>query len=365
MHSKKHHIKKKKGPKITNPLDVQHVCHVGTDLQWEFDKNVQPETIFKKIQEIGEGGFGTVIKLIHLPSGTIFAGKSINPELVTPKTKAILNREIDMMRQIVSEFTIHYYGHIMFEKRMTILMEFCPLGSLRDLIDYRNDVLNEKQVQLVLSDMLHALVILHEKNKIVHRDVKAANVLLSSDGHCRVADFGVSRQFHDGTLSFSTSTMVGTPYWMAPEIINGEKYSFPTDIWSVAATAVELAEGAPPYCEYPSTRAMVSIATLGFPGLTFANKFSNEFNQFLAECTSMNPDERPTARQLLEHPFIKGAEKLDRAEVFKNLLSTQVDFTKLLEESRIQDETDGDEFTTSCKTNIRTAMKTLRPKGKQ
>ncbi|OHS95588.1 STE family protein kinase [Tritrichomonas foetus] len=352
-------VKKVKKPKITNPMTVTHVLHVDKDLQWSFDDKVKPETIFKKIQDIGEGGFGTVIKLLHVPSNTILAGKSINPDLVNSKSKVILNKEIEMMRQIVSDYTIHYYGHIMFNKRMTILMEFCQLGSFRDLIDCRGQVLTEQQVQLVMKDLLNGLLILHEKHKIVHRDIKAANILLGSNGICRVADFGVSRQFHDGTLSFSTQSVVGTPYWMAPEIINGEKYSFPADVWSIASTAVELAEGAPPYCEFPSTRAMVQIATSGFPGFRFPARFSDLFNNFIISCTGMDPNGRPTVRDLLTHPFVQEAEKLNRSEVFAPLLKTQVDFKKLLQ-ANDEEPPDGDEFQKATMVNIRTARKTLR-----
>ncbi|OHS96199.1 STE family protein kinase [Tritrichomonas foetus] len=354
---------KKKKLKITNPLAVEHVLHVDNDLQWEFDPRIPSETIFRKIKEIGEGGFGTVIQLIHLPSSTLLAGKSINPELYNSKNKDLLDREVNMMRQIMSDYTIHYYGSIMFQGRMTILMEFCKLGSFRDLIDFREKVLSERQIAIVLHDLLHALQVLHEKYHIVHRDIKAANILLTADGTCRVTDFGVSRQFHDGTLTFSTQSMVGTPYWMAPEIINEEKYSYPADIWSMAATAVELAEGAPPYCEYPGTRAMVLIGTCGFPGFRFEQRFSPGFVEFVTCCANTNPSARPSIEALLLHPFIKQVETFDRMKIMEPLLKTQIDFEKLILSNRCSttsEDEDSEEFERMTKTNILTAVKSLR-----
>ena len=353
-------IKKKSSVKITGPMKVTHALHIDRDLNWSFDKNVDPNTIFQQIKEIGKGGFGTVIELMHIPSSTLLAGKSINPEIVNNNTKTmeLLKREIDLMRQIVSDYTIHYYGTIIFKGNLTILMEFCNLGSIRDLIDYRNKVLSEAQISIVMSDLLHALSILHDKYKIVHRDIKAANILLSSSGYCRVTDFGVSRQFSSKTID--TSTMIGTPYWMAPEVINEEKYSYEADVWSAGATAIECAIGAPPYVELPSTRAMIEIATNGFNGhFPFQERFSQEFVDFVFQCAEVNPKNRATVNELLDHPFIKQAESLDRMQIMAPLLSTQVDFAKLLEMSN---EATEDEFETKTQSFINKSKSVIRTK---
>lgn len=351
-------IKKKSSVKISDPIAVTHAVHIDRDLNWSFDPKVDPNTVFKQVKEIGQGGFGKVIELMHVPSSTLLAGKSINPELINSKTMELLRKEIDLMRQIVSDYTIHYYGTIIFQKNLTILMEFCNLGSIRDLIDFRNKVLSEAQISIVMSDLLHALSILHDKYKIVHRDIKAANILLSANGYCRVTDFGVSRQFSAETVS--TSTMIGTPYWMAPEVINEEKYSYEADVWSAGATAIECAIGAPPYVELPSTRAMIEIATNGYNDhFPFQERFSKEFVHFVFQCCNINPNDRATVNELLTHPFIKQAEKLDRMQVMAPLLHTQVDFAKLLEMSN---EATADEFEAKTQTFINTSKSVIRTK---
>ena len=355
-------FKSKRKAVISDPISCQHMLHIDRDLTWELDPSIPAETIFKLVRTIGQGGFGTVIELLHIPSRTLLAGKCINPDLCNSRTMELLTKEINLMKQIISDHTIHYYGSIFLRNRLTILMEFCPLGSIRDLIDYRDEVLTERQVALVLHDALNALKVLHEKHHVVHRDIKAANILLAANGTCRVTDFGVSRKFNDGTLTFSTQSFVGTPYWMAPEIINEEKYSYPADIWSLVATAVEMAEGAPPYCEYPNTRAMVLIATQGFPGLRFKERFSPLFIDFINECAVFDPNQRPTADMLLSHPFITQVKAFDRLRVMDSLLKTNVDFAKLIEaykDGPKAEEID-DDFDRITKTNIAKAVKTLR-----
>ncbi|KAH0794758.1 STE family protein kinase [Histomonas meleagridis] len=358
MHKKQKKKSSSKKISISSPLEVSHVLHIDQDLNWSFDSSVPPESIFTKIRNIGKGGFGDVIQLLHIPSQTLLAGKSINDELISPKTREALKREIDLMREIVSPYTIHYYGSIIFNKKMTILMEFCPQGSLRDLIDISEKVLSEAQISFVMHDLLCALQVLHNQHHIVHRDIKAANILLSSNGYCRVTDFGVSRKFASDK-SFSTTTMVGTPYWMAPEVINEEKYSFPADIWSTAATAMELAEGAPPFCEFPPTRAIVEIATKGFPGLRFPKQFSQSFVHFIEICAQVDPSKRPTVEQLLKHPFVARTEKMNRTETMASLLNTQMCFEKLLEMDE-NEEMDTESFQSMTRSFIRTSKKTLR-----
>lgn len=351
------HMRKK--IKITEPIDVQHTVHISSDLKWSFDDDVSPESIFTKIRDIGKGGYGNVIELIHTPSQTLLAGKTINSDLISANSRKALQREIDLMREIACPYTIHYYGTILFNKQLTILMEFCPQGSLRDLIDITDRVLNENQIAFVMHDLLSALKVLHNEHHIVHRDVKAANILLANNGFCRVTDFGVSRKFASDK-TFSTRAVVGTPYWMAPEVINEDKHSFPADVWSTASTAYELAEGAPPYCDLPPTRAMVQIAKKGFPKL-HSNHFSLEFVNFISKCTSFLPSERATVDELLNHPFIKRIDKLDRMTTLKNLLTTNMCFEKLLEMDN-DTSNSSESFEILTKSFIATSRKTFRKK---
>lgn len=295
-----------------------------------------PESEFEKVKEIGKGGYGIVVELLHKPSGQHYAGKLIFPEFVQDDTD-IVDSEIAVLKETSSDYTVRFYGIIRFEGQYCILMDFCDRGSLRDIIDFRNEVLNEQQIAFVMHDLLEALVILHEK-QIIHRDIKAANILVTSKGAIKVTDFGVSRQFDIDAKTFSTTSVIGTPYWMAPEVIDSMKYSYPADVWSVGTTAVELAEGGPPYCEFPPTRAMVEISTRGFPGFRNGNDLSDTFQDFVARCMVINPRKRAKPEELLKHPFITQINGLNREKVFYNLVKDEIDFEKLMNDDEEEEE---------------------------
>lgn len=303
---------------ISRPTGVVHAVHVDSDLNWSFDPSVDPKSQFTKLKVIGKGGFGTVSQIAHRPSMKTLAGKLINPTLVDESTRQEIEHEIQLMREVKSPYTIRYYGSVKYEGSLMILMEYCDRGSLRDILDAREQVLSEDQISVVMSDILRGLQILHTRHRIVHRDIKAANILLTAEGGIKIADFGVSRRFDSGTCQ--TMTIVGTPYWMAPEVISGVSYSFPADLWSVGITAVELAEGAPPYVELAPTKAMIEIAVKGFPGYRFRDMHSDEFCDFVSHCVKTDLSQRWTIEQLMQHPFIKRAERLPRAEVMADLL---------------------------------------------
>ena len=306
--------------KISDPIEVTHQVHIDKELNWSFDESVDPKTIFTKLKVIGKGGFGVVSQIIHRPSMKILAGKLINPNLIDEASKNELEFEIQMMREVETPYTVHYYGSVPYDGSLMILMEYCDRGSFRDILDARQRVFSEDQISLILHDLLMGLKLIHEKYRIVHRDIKAANILFTSKGEIRIADFGVSRRFEpSGTCH--TMTVVGTPYWMAPEVISGISYSYPADIWSVGITAIELAEGAPPYVEYTPTKAMIEIAIKGFPGYRFPDMHSNEFCDFVSICLQQNPDNRADIYTLLEHPFIKRSERMNRSYVLDDILT--------------------------------------------
>lgn len=320
---------KQKQMKISNPTSVTHTVHVGTDMKWTFDPSCKSEDTFKIVREIGRGGFGAVYELEHIPSGFHLAGKAVNEESMSASAKTSLTKEIDLLKKISSPYTVQYYGNITFNGQPMILMEYCDRGSLRDMIDFRNLCLTEKQAAIVIKDVLTGIYILHTKHKVLHRDIKAANILIMSDGQTRLTDFGISRDFSGGTLN--TMSSIGTPYWMAPEVINAQPYSYPADIWSIGATTIELVEGAPPYCELEPTKAMMNIAHHGFPGFRAPRAVTKEFKDFIAHTMSKDPKNRCTIPQLLKHPWITQIEGLDRQEIMKPLTDTIIDL-KLLKE---------------------------------
>ena len=317
---------------VSAPIDVKHEVHVDQYLNWSFDKSVDPTTIFSKEKILGKGGFGTVCLMIHEPSKKELAGKIINPKLVDAQTTEILQKEVDLLRQIKTNYAVRYFGSVPYENSLMILMELCDKGSLRDLLDHREEVFSEAQISVVMHDLLLALDYLHTKHLVIHRDIKAANILLTSNSEIKVADFGVSRRFDKGN-ECQTATIIGTPYWMAPEVINGTGYSFPADIWSVGITAIELAEGAPPYIELPPTRAMLEIANYGFPGFRYPEMHSNDFLDFVNNCVKKKPEDRFTIQQLLNHPFITRSKIIPRQFIMKELIECQITESSSLAET--------------------------------
>lgn len=323
--------KKLKKMEISAPKDFQHITHIGHDFKWSMEDGTDVSSLFKEIRQIGSGGFGDVFEIEHIPSGIHMAGKSVTAEKMSRTSKLHLAREVDLLRKVMSPFTVQYYGSIDFNHNPMILLEFCDRGSLHDIMRAKKTTFNEDQIAVVMKDMITALSILHNQFRVLHRDVKAGNILINKNCQFKLTDFGISRQFGSASAA-NTQTITGTPYWMAPEIMNEEHYGFPADIWSLGITAVELAEGQPPYAELPYTRALVEISTKGFPGFRRGNKYTQDFVNFVRACTAMDPKNRPTPNDLLKHPFIKRAESLDRRALFMDIIMEEIDFKLLLKE---------------------------------
>ena len=184
-----------------------------------------------------------------------------------------------------------------------IVMEYCGGGSVSDIMKSRK-TLSEGEISTILKDTLEGLVYLHARRKI-HRDIKAGNILLSSEGHAKLADFGVAGQLTD-TMA-KRNTVIGTPYWMAPEVIQEIGYDCLADIWSLGITALEMAEGKPPYGDIHPMRAIFMIPSKPPPSFRDPDKWSFEFIDFVSRCLVKNPENRATAAQLLQHAFIRKA----------------------------------------------------------
>jgi serine/threonine protein kinase len=205
-------------------------------------------------------------------------------------------------------------------------MELMDGGSLTNVATYCE--CQEPHIAYFMREVLKALDYMHKRNKI-HRDIKTDNVLLKKNGEVKLADFGYTAQL--SSEEECRKSVVGTPYWMAPELIKSKPYSFAVDIWSLGIMCRELAEGEPPYVEVPPMRALYLIVSSGIPPISSPEKRSPELMDFLDKCLMMDPTQRATAAQLLEHPFLRTAAHRDQIPSLIKLaeeLSSAEDFNE-------------------------------------
>lgn len=186
-------------------------------------------------------------------------------------------------------------------------MELCEAGSVLSALEAVKHGLTEEQLSFVLRETLGGLDYIHT-NKMLHRDMKAGNLLITSKGDVKIADFGVSASVQ--TVS-KRNTVIGSPYWMAPEVIKEEAYDFHADIWSLGITAIEMVDTKPPLAEVIAYRALFQIPVKPPPTLRQKEKHSKELNDFIALCLQKEPEKRPPCKKLLQHEFIKKYEKVD------------------------------------------------------
>ncbi|KAI8799330.1 kinase-like domain-containing protein [Cladochytrium replicatum] len=211
-----------------------------------------------------------------------------------------IRQEISILCQLNSPYITYYDESFVSGMTLWIVMEYCSGGSCHHLL--QAGAFPEEEVSVVIRQLLEALRYIHRLGKI-HRDIKAENVLMTEDGIVKLADFGVSGQI-TSTLT-KKNTVVGTPYWMAPEVITSSAYDTKADIWSLGITAIELAMKRPPYSNIPGPGAVMKIARLDPPvGVLDPNRFSEDFRDFVRCCLVKNPTQRPNAAQLLTHRFI-------------------------------------------------------------
>ena len=263
------------------------------------DENEDPDTLFKILQKIGQGNYGSVYKVQNNKTGQILAAKICKIE---SNNNDSFYKEINMLKQCDSPYILKYYSSYLKNNQIWIVLEFCDGGSLLDIMRITNKFYNEKEIASIIKMVLKGLQFLHAQRKI-HRDIKAGNILLSDEGVVKLGDFGVSAQL---TNSISKKvSKIGTPYWMSPEVISQKSYDSKCDIWSLGITCIELAEGEPPYSEVRTFLVMKKILNNPPKGLTNPELWSDDFNDFVEKCLIFNPAERPTAAQLLNHSFIQ------------------------------------------------------------
>ena len=270
--------------------------------------NRPPEDVFDILYQIGKGSYGSVYKSIHKESRKVVAIKQVPIDADLQD----MIKEISIMQQCDSPYVVKYYGSYFKGTDLWIVMEFCGAGSVLDIMkllgkDATNltkrqvKTFNEEQIATILYDTLRGLEYLHLRKKI-HRDIKAGNILLNSEGNAKLADFGVAAQLTN-TMA-KRNTVIGTPFWMAPEVIQDIGYDCVADIWSLGITALEMAEGKVPYIDIHPMRAMFKIPSNPPPSFNEPDKWSSEFIDFVSQCLVKNPQKRATASELLKDEFI-------------------------------------------------------------
>ncbi|XP_069008769.1 TRAF2 and NCK interacting kinase a isoform X2 [Embiotoca jacksoni] len=270
-----------------------------------------PAGIFELVELVGNGTYGQVYKGRHVKTGQLAAIKVMD---VTGDEEEEIKAEINMLKKYSHHRNIAtYYGAFVkknppgIDDQLWLVMEFCGAGSVTDLIkNTKGNSLKEEWTAYICREILRGLTHLHQ-HKVIHRDIKGQNVLLTENAEVKLVDFGVSAQL-DRTVG-RRNTFIGTPYWMAPEVIACDEnpeatYDFKSDLWSLGITAIEMAEGAPPLCDMHPMRALFLIPRNPAPRLK-SKKWSKKFQSFIESCLVKSHGQRPSTEQLLKHPFIR------------------------------------------------------------
>ncbi|XP_004679276.1 PREDICTED: serine/threonine-protein kinase 10 [Condylura cristata] len=267
-------------------------------------RDVDPNEVWEIVGELGDGAFGKVYKAKNKETGALAAAKVIETKSEEELEDYIV--EIEILATCDHPYIVKLLGAYYFDAKLWIIIEFCPGGAVDAIMLELDRGLTEPQIQVVCRQMLEALHFLHSK-KIIHRDLKAGNVLMTLEGDIRLADFGVSAK-NLKTLQ-KRDSFIGTPYWMAPEVVMCETmkdtpYDYKADIWSLGITMIEMAQIEPPHHELNPMRVLLKIAKSDPPTLLSPSKWSPQFRDFLKTALDKNPETRPSAAQLLEHPFV-------------------------------------------------------------
>ncbi|KAG9439153.1 hypothetical protein H6P81_019318 [Aristolochia fimbriata] len=259
-----------------------------------------PSTKYELLNELGKGSYGAVYKARDLKTSELVAIKVIS---LTEGEEGYeeIRGEIETLQQCSHPNVVRYLGSYQGEEYLWIVMEYCGGGSVADLMAVTEEPLEEQQIAYICREALKGLSYLHSIFK-VHRDIKGGNILLTDQGEVKLGDFGVAAQL-TRTMS-KRNTFIGTPHWMAPEVIQESRYDGKVDVWALGVSAIEMAEGFPPRSTVHPMRVLFMISIEPAPMLEDKEKWSLVFHDFVAKCLTKEPRLRPNATELLKHKFI-------------------------------------------------------------
>lgn len=271
-----------------------------------FSKSPRAPTHWKLGRKLGSGAFGCVYQCYDQDTGVELAVKQVQLGImnadVSREVRALEN-EVLLLKNFQHERIVQYYGCQEENKVLSIFIEFMPGGSVADQLKQYGP-LTEPVTRKYTRQILEGLAFLH-KNVIVHRDIKAANVLRDTQGNVKLGDFGASKRLQLIASATGLMSVVGTPHWMAPEVINGDGYGRKADVWSVGCTVVEMLAGRPPYGEYEPMAAMFQIVSNPHPKYKLPAQCSQLAENFLRWTFKKAFSERPSAEDLLRDAFVR------------------------------------------------------------
>ncbi|XP_015269772.1 PREDICTED: myosin-IIIa [Gekko japonicus] len=281
-----------------------------------FDSFPDPSDTWEITETIGKGTYGKVFKVFNKKNGSKAAVKILDPvHDIDEEIEAEYNilKALSDHPNVVKFYGLYYKKDPKDGDQLWLVLELCNGGSVTDLVKgflKRGERMSEVLVAYILHEALMGLQHLH-KNKTIHRDIKGNNILLTTEGGVKLVDFGVSAQLTSTRLRRNTS--VGTPFWMAPEVIACEQqldssYDARCDAWSLGITAIELGDGDPPLADLHPMRALFKIPRNPPPTLRQPELWSPEFNDFISKCLTKDYEKRPTVSDLLQHEFVKQVE---------------------------------------------------------